>query len=96
MAKRDFVSVCVVAIAHGAPCQKYSQTVISVFGVSIVRIKWSTVDDAARGCRLNALAEGIWRKKLMDGEDIAGKKSSERDRSERDDEDAMTVGVGDL
>ena len=67
-----------------------------MFGVLIVRSKWSTLDNVARGCRLNALAEGIWRKKLMDGGDMAGNRSRERDRMVRVDEDAMRLGSAHL
>ena len=69
---------------------------ISVFGVSIVRSKWSMLNDDVRGCRLNALAKGTCRKKLMDGGDMAGKMSRERDRSVRDDDDMRRMRWDDL
>ena len=77
-------------------CWKGTRTVISVFGVSIVRSKWSMLDDDMRGCRLNALAKGTCRKKLMDGGDMTCKTSRERDRSVRDDDDMRRMGWGDL
>ena len=67
---------------------------ISAFGVSTVRVKWSGVNGVARACRLNELIEGTWREKATDVGDMVGKRSRERERRVREDIDIMRMGWG--
>ena len=67
---------------------------ISAFGVSTVRIKWSTVKGVARACRLNESIEGAWREKATDAGDMVGKRLRERERRVREDTNIMRMGWG--